>query len=62
MRKLINRLPSTNMKLFNTLLGKRESDLKLTKDVSGEWVVKKGSSVLYIGPKEKCQVYLSNAI
>jgi len=50
------------MRLLNTLLGKNESDLKLKKEANGDWAVKKGSSVLYIGSKEKCQLYLSNTI
>lgn len=62
LRIFIETLTIINMKLFNALLGKKESDLKLKKEANGDWAVRKGSSVLYIGSKEKCQLYLSNSI
>ena len=51
------------MKFVKTLLGKStdEDQLKLKKESSGEWAVKKGSTVLYIGSKDKCQTYISHA-
>lgn len=48
------------MKIINTLLGKSDSDLKLKKEPTGEWVVKKGTTVLYIGSKDKCQIYMTH--
>lgn len=48
------------MSFINTLLGKSTNDgLKLSKQPTGDWVVKKGSTVLYIGSKDKCQTYMS---
>ena len=44
--------------IFN-LFAKKDT-LQLKKSDSGEWMVKKNFSVLYIGTKEKCQLYLSN--
>ncbi|MEP1033067.1 hypothetical protein [Ekhidna sp.] len=43
--------------LFN-LFAKKDA-LKLAKTNSGEWVVKKNLKILYIGPKEKCQIYMN---
>ena len=52
------------MKFINSLLGKstNENKLKLKKEADGEWVVRKGSTVLYIGSKDKCQTYMSHAM
>lgn len=51
------------MSLLNSLFGSKNSDkLKLTKDVSGDWLVKRGSTILYIGSKDKCETYLSHAM
>lgn len=51
------------MSFINSLFGSKTSDkLKLTKDSNGEWVVMKGSTILYIGSKDKCQTYLSHAM
>jgi hypothetical protein len=51
------------MSFINSIFGGKTSDkLKLTKDADGEWVVKKGSTILYIGSKDKCQVYLSHTM
>lgn len=37
-----------------------EEKLKLSKTESGdEWMVKKGYSILYIGTKEKCKLFMS---
>ena len=48
------------MKIINTLLGKNTvDDLKLRKQPSGDWVVKRGSTVLYIGSKDKCETYMA---
>lgn len=52
------------MNFVKALFGKteNESQLKLKKESGNEWVVKKGSRVLYIGTKEKCETYMSNAM
>ena len=48
------------MSFVKTLLGKSDKNgLKLIKQSSGDWVVKKGSAVLYIGSKDKCETYMS---
>ncbi len=51
------------MKFVKALFGKStdENQLKLKKEATGEWVVRKGSTVLYIGSKDKCQTYMSHA-
>jgi hypothetical protein len=37
-----------------------EDRLKLSKSEGGdEWMVKKGYSILYIGTKEKCKLFMS---
>jgi len=43
--------------LFNPFA--KKDGIKLTKADSGEWMVKKNLKILYIGPKEKCQVYMN---
>lgn len=51
------------MTFINAIFGKKTQDrLKLTKDADGEWVVKKGSTILYIGSKDKCETYLSHTM
>ncbi|MEP1033588.1 hypothetical protein [Ekhidna sp.] len=52
------------MKFVKTLLGKStdENQLKLKKEAGGDWVVRKGSTVLYIGSKDKCETYMSHAL
>ncbi|SNT11703.1 hypothetical protein SAMN05421640_2352 [Ekhidna lutea] len=52
------------MKFVKTLLGKStdENKLKMKKESAGEWVVRKGSTVLYIGSKDKCETYMSHAM
>ncbi len=37
----------------------RKNGLKLRKSETGEWTVKKGHSVLYIGTKEKCEFFMN---
>lgn len=52
------------MKLMNAIFGKGKdkNQLKLTKQSGSEWVVKKGTTVLYIGSKDMCQTYMSNVV
>ena len=48
----------TSFKLF----GKRDKNqIKLTKSDSGDWMVQKGYSILYIGSKEKCETFIKQA-
>ncbi len=47
------------MSILEFLLGKRNTNkLKMSKSNTGEWIVRKVQSVVYIGSKEKCQTYL----
>jgi len=52
------------MKFVKTLLGKTAdgNQLRLKKEANGEWVVRKGNTVLYIGTKDKCQTYMTHAM
>lgn len=52
-------IKETAMSRLFKLFAKKDS-FQLKKSESGEWMVKKNYSVLYIGTKEKCQMYLSN--
>lgn len=49
------------MNLFRLLAKRDKKDqIRLTKSQNGDWMVKKGFSVLYIGSKESCEVYMKN--
>lgn len=37
----------------------KKDRIKLTRDASGDWMVKKNLQILYIGSKEKCQTYMN---
>lgn len=51
------------MNLFRILARKDNNQLKLQRSETGEdWVVKKGFSVLYIGTKEKCQIFIKQGL
>lgn len=52
------------MNFVKALLGKttNENQLKMKKEATGDWVVRKGSTVLYIGSKDMCETYISNAL
>lgn len=45
-------------RLFN-LFAKKDS-LKIQRSDAGMWMVKKNYTILYIGSKEKCELYLSH--
>ena len=50
------------MGIFSFLSGKKNDDqIRLTKSETGDWVVKKGFSILYIGSKEKCETFMKQA-
>jgi len=44
--------------LFNMFV-KDPDRLRIQKSDSGTWTVQKGLSILYIGTKEKCQIYMN---
>jgi acid phosphatase class B len=47
------------MSIIEFIIGRRNTNrLRMSKSSSGDWNVKKGQSVLYIGTKEKCQTFL----
>ena len=49
--------------MFKFLSNKPDDRMKLAKsDSAGEWVVKKGYSILYIGSKDKCKTFMSQAV
>lgn len=48
------------MGIFN--FRKNKDSVKLTKSESGDWMVKKGFSILYIGSKEKCETYIKHTL
>ena len=50
------------MNLFR-IFAKRDSErIRLTKSQTGDWMVKKGFSILYIGSKEKCQIFMKQTL
>ena len=51
------------MNLFRLFAKRDNNQLRIQKSESGdEWVVKKGYSVLYMGTKEKCQVFMRQGL
>ena len=47
------------MGIFNFLAGKKNDDkIRLAKSETGDWMVKKGFSILYIGTREKCETFM----
>jgi len=50
----------TLLRLFSNKM--TEDKLKLTKsDFGDEWMVKRGHSILYVGTKEKCKLFMSQS-
>ena len=49
---------------FFRLLGKRNDKdrIRLTKSQTGDWMVKKGFSILYIGSREKCETFMKKTL
>ncbi len=37
---------------------KSDNSVKLAKSETGDWMVKRGYSILYIGTKEKCETFM----
>ncbi len=52
------------MSLLNIFSRKDKDALKLQESDSSknEWMVKKGFSILYIGSKEKCQIFMQQGM
>jgi len=49
--------------MFKFLSNKSDDRLKLSRSDSGnDWIVKKGYSILYIGSKDKCKTFMSQAV
>lgn len=51
------------MNLFRLFTKKGNDDkIRLTKSQTGDWMVKKGFSILYIGSKEKCEIFMKQTL
>lgn len=51
------------MNLFKLFSRKGNDDkIRLTKSQTGDWMVKKGFSILYIGSKEKCETFMRQTL
>ena len=51
------------MNFFKTFTNQCKNQLKIRKDDAGkDWVVKKGYSILYIGTKEKCKIFMDQGV
>ncbi|MEM6642632.1 MAG: hypothetical protein AAF616_06605 [Bacteroidota bacterium] len=48
------------MSLFS--FKKKNDGIKLAKSESGDWMVKKGFSILYIGTREKCELFMKQTL
>lgn len=47
--------------MLNLFKEKTNKGFKLTKSsICDEWMVKNGSNIMYVGPKEKCKQYIQN--
>ncbi len=51
------------MNIFRLFSKKVSKDkIQLTKSQSGDWMVKKGYSILYIGSREKCEIFMKQTL
>lgn len=50
------------MSLLDKIFKKDSNSFKLSKESTGDWVVRKGSHILYIGTKEKCEIFMSQGL
>ena len=51
------------MNLFRLFAKRDKNQLKIQKSETGDdWVVKKGFSILYIGSKEKCKIFVEQGL
>ena len=49
--------------MFKFLSGTPSDRMKLAKsDTAGEWIVKKGYSILYVGSKDRCKAFMNQAV
>ncbi len=55
----ITTIKKTIMKIIKGIFNRRDDNrIQIKKDESGEWTVIKGLSILYIGTKEKCEIFM----
>lgn len=48
---------------FFRLFAKRDKNrIHLTRSQTGDWMVKRGFSILYIGSKEKCETFMRQTL
>ena len=51
------------MNLFRLFARRGSSDqIRLIKSQTGDWMVKKGFSILYIGSREKCEIFMKQTL
>lgn len=51
------------MNLFRLFAKRQDKDqVRLTKSQTGDWMVKKGFSILYIGSREKCEIFMKQTL
>lgn len=51
------------MNLFKLFAKRDKNQLRIQRSETGDdWVVKKGFSILYIGTKEKCQIFAEQGL
>ncbi len=49
------------MDLSKLFSNSTDSKMKLKRsEISEDWMVQKGSTILYVGPKENCRKYIHN--
>ncbi len=51
------------MNLFRLFAKRQDKNrIRLTKSQTGDWMVKKGFSILYIGSREKCETFMKQTL
>lgn len=51
------------MDLFKLFAKKNDKNrIRLTRSETGDWMVQKGFSILYIGSREKCEIFMRQAL
>lgn len=51
------------MSLLNLFSVRKNDDkIRLAKSKAGDWMVKRGFSILYIGSREKCEIFMKQAL
>ncbi|SNT11684.1 hypothetical protein SAMN05421640_2351 [Ekhidna lutea] len=57
------KLKIRTMNIFKFFAKREDKDrVRLTKSQTGDWMVKKGFSILYIGSKEKCETFMKQTL